>query len=96
MTKKRDEQSDEADSFNPFNPFDSESENRYQAFEAMRAQAPVHEVAGGRRFAVSQKAVAEGLKSVTSRTTAPDRTGSRQRLRWAISGSSGTSLRDRS
>ena len=31
----------------PINPFDSNSENRYKAFEEMRAEAPVHEVVGG-------------------------------------------------
>ena len=31
-------------------PFDSESENRYAAFQEMREEAPVHDVAGGRRF----------------------------------------------
>ena len=50
----------------PINPFDSKSEKRYEAFEALRAEAPVHEVAGGRRFVVSQRAVAEGLASVES------------------------------
>lgn len=48
------------------NPFDSQSENRYKAFEEMRAEAPVHETVGGRRFVVSQKAVEDGLKSVES------------------------------
>ena len=48
------------------NPFDSKSENRYHAFEKMRAKAPVHEVAGERRFVVSQRAVTEGLSSVES------------------------------
>lgn len=47
-------------------PFDSESQNRYQAFREMRAAAPVHETAGGQRFVVSQRAVAEGLSSVDS------------------------------
>ena len=50
----------------PINPFDSKSENRYEAFRAMRGEAPVHEVPGGRRFVVSQKGVAEGLASVES------------------------------
>ena len=48
------------------NPFDSESENRYAAFEEMRAEARVHDVLGGRRFVVGQRAVEEGLKSVES------------------------------
>ncbi len=48
------------------NPFDSESENRYEAFRAMRADAPVHETEGGQLFIVSQRAVEEGLKSVGS------------------------------
>ena len=48
------------------NPFDSKSENRYAAFREMRAEAPVHETAGGQRFAVSQKAVEAGLASVES------------------------------
>lgn len=47
-------------------PFDSESENRYEAFRAMRTEAPVHETRGGQRFFVSQRAVEEGLKSVDS------------------------------
>ena len=50
----------------PINPFDSKSENRYAAFEEMRAQAPVHETQGGQRFVVGQKAVAEALGSVDS------------------------------
>lgn len=45
-------------------PFDSESENRYAAFQEMRDEAPVHDVAGGRRFVVGQRAVEAGLKSV--------------------------------
>ena len=48
------------------NPFDSKSENRYEAFRAMRREAAVHEVVGSRRFVVSQKGVAEGLASVES------------------------------
>ena len=48
------------------NPFDSKSQNRYKAFEEMRAEAPVHEAVGGRRFVVGQKAVEDGLKSVES------------------------------
>jgi cytochrome P450 len=48
------------------NPFDSESENRYEAFRAMRAEAPVHETEGGQRFIVSQEGVEAGLKSVDS------------------------------
>jgi len=47
-------------------PFDSESENRYAAFEEMRSEGPVHDVLGGRRFVVGQRAVEEGLKSVES------------------------------
>ena len=58
------------------NPFDSKSDNRYKAFEKMRAEAPVHEVAGGRRFAVSQKAVEDGLKSVESFVGSFGNTGS--------------------
>jgi len=48
----------------PINPFDSSSETRYAAFTELRREAPVHEIAGGRRFVVSQKAVEDGLKSV--------------------------------
>ena len=48
----------------PINPFDSESENRHEAFRAMRREAAVHEVAGSRRFVVSQRGVAEGLAGV--------------------------------
>ncbi|MEE2673039.1 MAG: cytochrome P450, partial [Myxococcota bacterium] len=48
------------------NPFDSKSENRYQAFEEMRAESPVHETSQGARFVVGQRAVAEGLASVES------------------------------
>ena len=48
------------------NPFDSKSENRYEAFRTMRREGPVHEVAGRRRFVVTQKGVAEGLASVNS------------------------------
>ncbi len=47
-------------------PFDSKSDTRYAAFREMRAEAPVHETAGGQRFVVSQKAVEDGLKSVES------------------------------
>jgi len=48
------------------NPFDSNSAKRYEAFREMRADAPVHEVLGGRRFVVSQQAVGDGLKGVDS------------------------------
>ena len=48
------------------NPFDSKSENRYEAFRQMRAEAPVHETSTGARFIVSQQAVSDGLKSVES------------------------------
>ena len=47
-------------------PFDSKSENRYKAFEQMRAEAPVHETSRGPRFVVGQRAVADGLASVES------------------------------
>lgn len=60
------------------NPDDSKSENRYAAFRELRAEAPVHETGGGQRFAVSQKAVEDGLASVESFVGSFGNTG----LRW--------------
>ena len=48
------------------NPFDPQSDIRYAALRDMRAEGPVHEIVGGRRIVVSQRAVADGLSSVES------------------------------
>jgi len=50
----------------PVVPFDAKAKNRYETFEALRAEAPVHETPEGQRLVVGQKAVAEGLSAVNS------------------------------